>query len=152
MDEEEKVNFDDIEIVEDECSEVELYFPGKKPISFLRCRTCYLNKECLYVDVNSEKCLLQEIETIDTTTGSGIISLVQTMLAIQAQRVLRFVKIEEMERGIPDPVVTQELLVFVSLVEKLKKILSEDDMFIIKGKGKGAVGVLEKLFGDLGKE
>jgi hypothetical protein len=93
--------------------------------------------------------MLQELEQVDTSTGSGIISLVEEMLRIQARRVLRFVKIEEMESGFPDPSVTNELMVFVTLVEKLKKILSDDDYLIIRAKGNKSVGVLEKLFGDI---
>jgi hypothetical protein len=97
-------------------------------------------------------CALNEIEKIDVSTGEGVISLVQTMLAIQAQRVLRFVKIEEMESGFPDAAVTNELLVFISLVEKFKKILSDDEFLVIRAKGKAAVGVMDRLFGDVGRD
>jgi hypothetical protein len=149
-----KVDPADLQILdpEDTSEEVELWRPGKMPISFLRCTTCYLRKECPYCDFSSNVCALKEIETVDVSTGEGIISLVQTMLAIQAQRVLRFVKIEEMESGFPDPSVTNELLIFVSLVEKLKKILSDDDFLVIRAKGKSAQGVLDRLFGDIGKD
>jgi hypothetical protein len=118
------INAEEIEVVEPESNEVEVWRPGKMPISFLKCTTCYLRKECPYCDFSSDDCALKEVETIDVSTGEGIISLVQTMLAIQAQRVLRFVKIEEMESGFPDPSVTNELLIFVSLVEKLKTMIS----------------------------
>jgi hypothetical protein len=145
------INAEEIEVVEPESNEVEVWRPGKMPISFLKCTTCYLRKECPYCDFSSDDCALKEVETIDVSTGEGIISLVQTMLAIQAQRVLRFVKIEEMESGFPDPSVTNELLIFVSLVEKLKKILSDDDFLIIRAKGKAAEGVIDRLFGDIDK-
>lgn len=148
---EESVKSEEIEVIE-ESSEVEVWRKGKAPISFLKCSTCYLRKECPYVDFNSNVCALKEIEEVDTTTGEGIISIIQTMLKIQAERVLRFVKIEEMESGFPDPAVTNELLVFVSLVEKLKKILSDDDFLVLKVKGKQAQGVLERLFGDIGRD
>jgi hypothetical protein len=151
MKEEEKIEVTDIEVL-DESDEVELWRPGKPTISFLRCRTCYLRKECPYYDVNSEKCALKALEEVDTTTGEGIISIVQQMLKIQAERVFRFVKIEEVEGGMPDPNVTMELQVFVSLVEKLKKILSDDDYLVIRAKGKSAESVLDRFFGDLGKE
>jgi hypothetical protein len=54
-----------------------------------------------------------------------------------------------MESGVPDPNVTAELQIFVSLVEKLKKILSDEDYLVIRAKGKSSQGVLERLFGDL---
>lgn len=150
MKKEEKIEATDIEVL-DESDEVELWRPGKPAISFLRCRTCYLRKECPYCDINSEKCALKALEEVDTTTGEGIISIVQQMLRIQAERVFRFVKVEEMEGGLPDPNVTMELQVFVSLVEKLKKILSDDDYLVIRAKGKSTQGVLDRLFGDLDK-
>ena len=140
----------EIEIV-DESEEVELWRPGKPTISFLKCKTCYLRKECPYCDPASEKCALKALEEVDTTTGEGIISIVQQMLRIQAERVFRFVKVEEMEGGIPDPNVTNELMIFVSLVEKLKKILSDDDYLVIRAKGKSSQGILERLFGDIDK-
>jgi|GEM_PF-6224444 len=148
---EERVEAIDIEIVE-ESDEVELWRPGKPTISFLKCRTCYLRKECPYYDIESEKCALKALEEVDTTTGEGIISIVQQMLRIQAERVFRFVKVEEMEGGLPDPNVTNELMLFVSLVEKLKKILSDDDYLVIRAKGKATQSVLDRFFGDLGKE
>jgi len=142
---------EEVEVVDDK-KEVEVWRPGKMPISFLKCSTCYLKKECPYCDISSNVCALNEIEKIDVSTGEGVISLVQTMLAIQAQRVLRFVKIEEMESGFPDAAVTNELLVFISLVEKFKKILSDDEFLVIRAKGKAAMGVMDRLFGDIGKE
>jgi hypothetical protein len=147
----EKISAEEVEVVSDEeSSEVQLYRAGKPTISFLKCSTCYLRKECPYCDVASNVCALKALEEVDTTTGSGIISLVQEMLRIQAERVFRFVKIEEMEGGLPDLNVTNELMIFVSLVEKLKKILSDDDYLVIRAKGKASQGVLERLFGDIG--
>jgi hypothetical protein len=147
---EEVIKLDDIEIVES--SEVEVWRPGKAPISFLKCSNCYLKKECQFCDLNSNICALKELEKVDTSTGEGIINLVQTVLAAQAERVLRFIKIEEMEGGFPDPSVTNELMTFVSLVEKFKKILTDDDFLVIRAKGKTSIGVLERLFGDVGKD
>jgi hypothetical protein len=149
MDEEEKVEATNLEVVESE--EVELWRPGKQPISFLKCKTCYLRKECPFYDPDSEVCAIKAMEQVDTTTGEGIISIVQQMLKIQAERVFRFVKVEEMEGGLPDPNVTNELMIFVSLVEKLKKILSDDDYLVIRAKGKSTQGIMERLFGDLGE-
>lgn len=151
MKNEEKIEASEVEVVE-ESDEVELWRPGKPTISFLKCRTCYLRKECPYCDINSEKCALKALEEVDTTTGEGIISIVQQMLRIQAERVFRFVKVEEMEGGLPDPNVTNELMIFVSLVEKLKRILSDDDYLVIRAKGRATESVLERFFGDLGKE
>lgn len=150
MKNEEKIEASEVEVVE-ESDEVELWRPGKPTISFLKCRTCYLRKECPYCDVNSEKCALKALEEVDTTTGEGIISIVQQMLRIQAERVFRFVKVEEMEGGLPDPNVTNELMIFVNLVEKLKRILSDDDYLVIRAKGKATESVLERFFGDLDK-
>ena len=140
----------EIEIV-DESEEVELWRPGKPTISFLKCKTCYLRKECIYYDENSTSCLIKELENLDTSTGDGIISIVQQALKIQAERLFRFVKIEELEGGVPDPNVTNEILVLFSIIEKFKKILSDDDYLIIRAKGKSSQGVLERLFGDIDK-
>jgi hypothetical protein len=149
MKKEEKIKSEEIEVV-DKTDEVELWRPGKQPISFLKCKTCYLRKECPYYDPNSDVCALKALEEIDTTTGEGIIGIVQQLLKIQAERVFRFVKIEEAEGGLPDPNVTAELTNFIAMVEKLKKLLSDDsDFLVIKAKGKNSMGVLERLFGDL---
>ena len=147
----EKIEPAEVEVI-DESEEVELWRPGKPTISFLRCRTCFLRKECPYCDINSDICALKAIEEVDTTTAEGIIGIVQQLLKIQAERVFRFVKIEEAEGGMPDPNVTNELIIFVGLVEKLKKILSDENSLVIKAKGKNAMGVMERLFGDLGEK
>lgn len=140
----------DVTVVEEEESqEVQVWTPGKAPISFLRCASCYLKKTCPYCDVSSEKCALKELEQIDTTTGPGIIGLVQEVIRLQAERVLRFAKIEEAEGGYPDPNLTNEFAMLLQLIEKFKKILSDDDMILIKAKGKNATGVLAQIFGDL---
>lgn len=144
----ELVPLNEIEIVEDS-QEVEVWQKGKKPISFLKCSTCYLKKECKFVDFESDTCALKEIETIDTSTGEGIVVLIQTLLAAQAERVLRFIKIEETEGGLPDPNVTNELMTFMTMVEKLKRIMSDDDFLIIKSKGRATQGILDRLFGDM---
>jgi hypothetical protein len=146
----EKIESTEVEIV-DESEEVELWRPGKPVISFLKCKTCYLRKECAYYDVNSASCLIKELENLDTSTGDGIISIVQQALKIQAERLFRFVKIEELEGGVPDPNVTNEIMVLFSIIEKFKKILSDDDYLIIRAKGKSSQGVLERLFGDIDK-
>lgn len=138
-----------MEILEPESSEVEVWRPGKAPISFLKCSKCYLRKECKFADLESDECALKSLENVDTSTGEGIINLVQTVLAAQAERVLRFIKIEEMEGGFPDPSVTNELMTFVALVEKFKKILTDDDFLVIRAKGKTSMGVLERLFSDI---
>lgn len=145
----EEIKSDEVEIVSEE---VEMWRPGKPTISFLRCKTCFLRKECPYHDNDSTVCAIKAIEEVDTSSGEGIIDLVQKMLKIQAERVFRFVRIEEMEGGLPDVNVTNELMIFVSLVEKLKKILSDEDFILIQAKGKATKGVMERLFGDIGKE
>lgn len=150
--ENEEIKAGELEIIQpDYTGEVEVWSPGKAPISFLRCSTCYLRKDCPYNDPTTEGCALQELERIDTTTPEGIIGLIESVLAAQAVRVLRFIKIEEAEGGFPDPSVTGELMTFVSLVEKFKKILSDDDFLVIRAKGKSAQGVLDRLFGDIEK-
>src|SRR5664279_584656 len=144
----EEIKILDVEVLlPDDSEEVEVWRPGKPMISFLRCATCYLRKECPYYDPSSTKCALRALEEVDVSTGEGIISIVQQLLKIQAERVFRFVKIEEAEGGMPDINVTNEMQVFVSLVEKLKKILSDEDFLIIKAKGKSAQGVMDRLFG-----
>ena len=149
-DKEEKVESTEIEVISSD--EVEVWRPGKTPISFLKCGTCYLRKDCPYCDVNSKVCALQQLETIDMTTPAGIVEMIQTVLAAQAQRVLRFTKIEEAEGGFPDPAVTQELMAFVALVEKFKKIISDEDFLVIKAKGPAAKGFMNRLFKDLDEE
>lgn len=148
-------NIIDVEAVEEpedleKLEEVEVWFPGKpEPISFLHCTSCYLNRQCPLYDETAESCPLNALEPVDTSTGKGIIELVQTMLAMQAKRVLRMVRFEEAEGGVADPNVTREMQTFVDLVERLKRILSDDDMLVIRAKGKAANGVISKLLKDL---
>ncbi len=142
----------DLEIEVVESSEVEVWRPGKLPISFLQCSRCYLNRQCPLYDEGAEICPLESLEPIDTTTGEGIIGVIQTILGVQAKRVLRMVKFEEAEGGIADPNVTREMQTFVELVERLKRILSDDDMLVIKAKGKAASGIMSKLLGDIKDE
>lgn len=132
--------------------EVEVWRPGKQPISFLNCSRCYLKRQCPLYDEAAEICPLESLEVIDTTTGEGIIGLIQTILAIQAKRVLRMVKFEEAEGGIADPNVTREMQIFVELVERLKRILSDEDMLVIRAKGKAADGIMNKILGDITEE
>jgi hypothetical protein len=142
---------EDMEVLdhEEKSEEVELWRPGREPISFLRCRTCYLKTHCPYCDFSSEICALQALEKLDTSTPDGIVELLESVIAAQARRVLRAVKIEEAEGGYMDPSVTNELMSLVSLVEKFKKIMTDEDFLIIKAKGKNATGVIERLFGDI---
>ena len=146
-----KVDPADIFDPEEETKEVEVWRPGAAPISFLRCRTCYLRKECQYFDVTSEVCFIKDLENIDTSTGDGIIYIVQMALKLQAERTFRFAKIEEMEGGFPDPSVSMEFVNLLAMIEKFKKILSDDDYLVIRAKGKATQGVLERLFGDIDK-
>ena len=136
-------------IPEEEVTEVEVWMPGKMPVSFLRCKTCYLKKSCPYMDEDSDSCGLEDIEKVDTSTGEGIIGFIQSILAAQARRILRMIRQEEVEGGVPDPAITEEMLNFVEITEKLKRILSEEDSLVIRAKGKSAGMFMEKLMGDL---
>jgi hypothetical protein len=143
----------DMEVLdpEDTAEELEVWRPGKAPISFLKCATCYLRKECVYYDAVSTVCAIKELENIDTSTGDAIIYIVQQAIKLQAERTFRFAKIEEMEGGFPDPSVTNEFMTLLSMIEKFKKILSDDDYLVIRARGKVSEGILDRLFKDIDK-
>lgn len=141
---------DEMEIVEpDEVGEIEVWVPGSKtPVSLLRCPRCYLKDSCPLMDESTEECGLEALNTIDTNTSDGLINILQSVLAIQAKRVLRLSQWEDVEGGLPDPRVTEELLTLLTLIERFKRILSDEDSLVIRAKGKSASGVIAKLFGD----
>lgn len=145
---------DDLEIVEGkiveetEPAELEIWRPGDKtPVSFLRCSSCFLRAQCPLVDENTEVCALEELETIETSTGEGLIQIIQQLLAIQARRVLRLAKWEEIEGGLPEPNVTKEMKNMIDLIEQFKRIVSDENSLVIRAKGKNADGIISKLFG-----
>jgi hypothetical protein len=140
----------EIEVIDDGITqEVEIWEPGKVPISLLKCSTCYLRKECPYVDFERGYCELERIQTVEINTSEDIVGFIKTLLAVQAKRVIRLVNYEEAEGGIPDPAVTEAMMAYVILVERLKKIVSEEDSLFIRAKGKEATKVLGNLLGDL---
>lgn len=100
------------------------------------------------MDESTEECGLEALNTIDTNTSDGLINILQSVLAIQAKRVLRLSQWEDVEGGLPDPRVTEELLTLLTLIERFKRILSDEDSLVIRAKGKSASGVIAKLFGD----
>jgi hypothetical protein len=129
--------------------EVEIWRVGKPPISFLKCKTCYIARKCPLYDVDSIICAIEDMgQELDATTPEGIIGFIQTMISLQARRVVRLAAFEDLEGGIPDPRVSEEILTFMDLVNKLKNLVSEEDSLVLRVKGKATSGVLAKLFGD----
>lgn len=128
--------------------ELEVWLPGRPPISFLVCKNCYIRKSCPLCDLDSPVCSIEEMgNELDASTPEGIIGFIQTMISLQARRVVRLAAFEDLEGGIPDPRVSEEILTFMDLVNKLKNLVSKEDSLVIRAKGSAAGGVLEKLFG-----
>jgi hypothetical protein len=141
----------EVEIVDDG-KEIEIWKPGKSVISLLKCATCYLRTACPYVDEDRGYCELEKLQTVEITSPDDIINFVKTLLAIQARRVIRLVNFEEAEGGIPSPDVTEQMMAYVILVERLKKIVTDDDTLFIRASGKKSVKVLGDLLGGLKDE
>jgi len=130
-------------------TEIEIWAPGKAPVSFLVCKNCYIRKSCPLCDLDSVSCAIEEMGVeLDATTPEGIVGFIQTMIALQARRVVRLAAFEDLEGGLPDPRVSEEILTFMDLVNKLKNLISDEDALVIRAKGRAVGGVLDKLFGD----
>jgi hypothetical protein len=142
----------DIEIVDSEVTEVEIWRPGQMPVSLLKCPTCYLKSSCPVFDAERGYCELERLQVVEITTPEDIVGFIKTILAIQAKRVVRLVNFEEAEGGIPDPAVTEAMVAFVNIVERLKKIVSEEDSLLIRARGPSAKAFIGSIMGDLQKE
>lgn len=131
-------------------NEIEIYRPnGKPPISLLVCKRCYIGKGCPMYDVDSIECGIEKLESeLDATTTEGIVGFIQSMLALQARRVRRLAAFEDLEGGLPDPRVTEEIQAFMSILDKLKKLLSDEDSLVIRAKGKAASSLISKFLED----
>lgn len=151
MDEQLELEIIDVQVEEiekTEPQELEVWLPkANKPISFLRCSSCFLKAQCPLADESTEVCSLESLENIETSTGDGLIKIIQEILAIQARRVLRLAKWEEIEGGLPEPTVTKEMKNMIELIEQFKRIVSDENSLTIRASGKSASGVIEKLFG-----
>jgi len=148
MDELDIIDVKTEEIQSAEAQEMEVWLPGaKKPISFLRCSSCFLKAQCPLADDSTEVCSLEALDEIETSSGEGLVKIIQEILAIQARRVLRLAKWEEIEGGLPEPTVTKEMKNMIDLIEQFKRIVSDENSLTIRAKGSSANGVIQKLFG-----
>jgi hypothetical protein len=129
--------------------EVEIWQKGKAPVSLLVCKRCYIGKGCPMYEVDSIECGIEKLEhELDATTTEGIVGFIQSMLALQARRVRRLAAFEDLEGGLPDPRVTEEIHAFMMILEKLKKLLSDEDSLVIRAKGKAASNLIAKFLDD----
>lgn len=133
-----------------ESKEVEIWKVGNKaPVSFLLCKNCYCRKSCPLFDIDATSCAIESInEELDASTPEGIVGFIQSMLGLQARRVIRLAAFEELDgQGLPDPRITEEILAFMEIVNQLKKLLADENSLTIRAKGSAVGGVIEKLFG-----
>lgn len=132
--------------------EIEIWKPGKtSPITLLHCNTCYLKAKCPMRDDEADYCPIKKNSPdYNMATPEGLTQFIQSLLEIQQDRIYRLAAFEQIEGGIPDPNVSQEIKNFIDMLEKLKKILTDkEDFLVIKARGKNTTGIIEKLFGDL---
>lgn len=136
---------------DEEATELEIWKPGKAPVTLLRCSTCYLRSKCPKRDDASDYCpIKKESPEYDMSTPQGLLNFVQSLLEIQKDRIYRLTAFEQIEGGLPDPNVSEEIKNFMEIVERLKKIVdSKDDFLVIKAKGKSAANLVDKMFGDI---
>ena len=135
------------EIVEEK--EVELWTPGKPPLSLLVCKRCYVGKACPMYEEDSIACGMEELEgDIDASSAEGIVGFIQSVIALQARRIRRLAAFEDLEGGLPDPRVSEEIESFMHTVERLKKLLENENSLVIRAKGDAVGGVIAKLFGE----
>lgn len=122
---------------------------GKPPKSFLICKNCYIKKSCPLYDLDAESCPMEELnKELDASSAEGIVEFIQSMISLQARRVTRLAQFESLEGGIIDPRVSEEIMNFMDLVNKLKNLVSDEDSLIIHVKGKSTSGVIDRLFGE----
>jgi len=121
----------------------------QKNNSFLYCSDCYLNEKCPKYD-EGKSCSFN-LEKKDMGKDS-LIDIVSNILNIQYNRVLKGKLVEEVDGGVPDKVLSNELSLMMGLLRDFKELVSERDEVTIKAKGKEGTGVLAKLFGNMGEE
>lgn len=143
---------EEIEIIEpddEQGTEIEVWIPGEmQPVSMLKCMRCYLHETCPEFSVDADCCALEKMVKYDITKPEGLGSLLQTMLSIQAKRVIRLAQWEDLEGGLPDPNVTKEIQELLNMMTKIKKMMKDEDSIVIHAKGKSSKGVIDKLFGE----
>lgn len=141
----------ELTVPEVESKEVEIWRPGKAPVTLLHCSTCYLKAKCPKRDDEQDYCpIKKESPDYDMSSAQGMLNFIQSLLDIQKDRIYRLTAFEQIEGGLPDPNVSEEIKNFMELVEKLKKIIDGgEDFLVIKAKGKAAGNIVERMFGDL---
>jgi hypothetical protein len=110
------------------------------------CDTCFLASKCLMFEENTT--CAYDIPIV-IRTKEQMTALMDTIVEIQAQRVL-FMKIaEDMEGGMADPILSSEIDRLGKLMKTKHEMEQEGFSLTVTAKQQGQVNTLDRLFGDM---
>jgi hypothetical protein len=112
------------------------------PIDNLRCANCYIQETCPAFNPAPDATCSISVD-LKIETGDDYVKLVNKVIEIQSERVLRGRMAERQDGGLPDKTLSGELNLLLDMIAKSKEIFDTRDSLVIKAKGKG---ILSKIF------
>lgn len=111
------------------------------------CDTCFLASKCPMFEPNST--CAYDIPIV-VRTKEQMQALMDTLVEMQAQRVLFMKMAEDAEGGYADPNLSSEIDRLGKLIEKKHNIEQEGFSLTVTAKQSGEMSMVERLFGDIG--
>lgn len=110
---------------------------------FKDCNSCIFKTNCnLY---ESDKNCTYDL-TRDIKKPEDALDVMQKLLVIQGDRMMRGLLVEKLEGGVVDRDVSEEMMMYFEMVGKMKEVMDESESLTLKVKGKG---IISKLFGGM---
>lgn len=113
---------------------------------FVACNACLFSKSCSLFSAGAE-CGFN-LNAGEITNSRDIMDVLVKLLRIESDRIQRSLLIEKIDGGV-DREVSQEMMMYFEMVQKLKNIMAQEESIEIRVKGKGAIS---KIFGDVIKK
>ena len=111
------------------------------------CDTCFLAAKCPMFEENST-CAYDIPITIRTKDQAQ--ALMDTLVEIQAQRVLFMKMAEDAEGGHADPILSGEMDRLMKMMDTKHKMEQEGFTLTVTAKQNGQAGIVDKIFGNMG--
>lgn len=130
-----------------ELEDVEIPKVKSRSDSMRLCDTCFLAAKCPMFEENST-CAYDIPITIRTKEQAQ--SLMDTMVEIQAQRVLFMKMAEDAEGGHADPILSGEMDRLVKMMKTKSDMEQEGFSVTVTARQQGQPGIVDKIFGNMG--
>ena len=130
-----------------ELEDVQIDLLRSRSDSMRLCDTCFLAAKCPMFE-ESSTCAYNIPITIRTKDQAQ--ALMDTMVEMQAQRVLFMKMAEDAEGGHADPILSGEMDRLVKMMDTKHKMEQEGFSVTVTAKQNGNMGIVDKIFGDMG--